>query len=85
MYRGHAYPIELISTPDDEEDGAPVPILEWSSPLDNANKRKISMRLQGTPSKNVSVGEEEEVTNPNPVTLVYDATFQNDPRLEPAM
>lgn len=83
MYRGMAYPIEVISRPDDEEDGRPVPILEWS-PLNsvNSNKPRVSIRLQGTPNNGKSE-KEKDTSPPHPVTLVYDAVFQEDPRVEP--
>ena len=78
IYRGMAFPVEVIAGAD--ADG-PVPVLEWN-PLHRISKRQphMSIRLQGTPDL-VPGASQESV---NPVTLVYDARFQEEPRLEPA-
>ena len=80
IYRGMAYPLELISRPDGEEDNGPVPILEWS-PLNRVSKKPhVSIRIQGLPDSPDGSGGS---TKRDAVTLVYDALFQGDPRLEP--
>ena len=82
MYRGMAFPVEVISRPDDGDDDGPVPILEWSSLNRISDKQPhVSIRLQGTPDVTPGL---HQGGSPNPVTLVYDACFQEDPRLEPA-
>jgi hypothetical protein len=79
MYRGMAYPLEVISSLDGEEEDGPVPILEWS-PLNRVSNKQphVSIRIQGIPE-----GPDASVGVSVPVTLVYDALFQADPRLEP--
>lgn len=87
MHRGMAYSDELISRPDDEEDGRPVPILEWN-PLSSAKTTNnehphVSIRLQGTPQRTNNEAVNDESPVQNSVTLIYDAIFQEDPRVEP--
>ena len=78
IYRGMAFPVEVISGTDT---GGPVPVLEWN-PLNRMSSRQphVSIRLQGTPD--LIPGSKRRSLNP--VTLVYGARFQEDPRLEPA-
>ena len=78
IYRGMAFPVEVIAGAD--VDG-PVPVLEWN-PVHRVSKRQphMSIRLQGTPDLVAAAGQRSV----NPVTLVYDARFEEYPRLEPA-
>lgn len=80
IYRGMAFPLEVISRPEGDEGNGPVPILEWS-PLNRVSNKQphISIRIQGTPDHEAGPGRAMR----DPVTLVYDALFQEDPRLEP--
>jgi len=87
MFRGMAYPLEVISRPDDEDIGAPVPILEWAPGNRISDKQPhVSIRLQGMSDLDLgsSDGTMGEPGGVHPVTLVFDACFQEDPRLEPA-
>jgi hypothetical protein len=83
IYRGMAYPLEVISRPDGEDDNGPVPILEWSPRNRLSNKQPhVSIRIQGLPDSPAGSGGS---TKGDAVTLVYDALFQDDPRLEPVI
>jgi len=84
MYRGMAYPVEVISRLDGDGDhGGPVPILQLSSVNRISDRHPhVSIRLQGTPD--ILPGNDRDGSSPpNPVTLVYGACFEEDPRLEP--
>jgi hypothetical protein len=80
IYRGLAYPMEVVSRQmDDNANGQdPVPILEWAPHTNTKQQPRASIILQGDPDSQHGIHPHntKKKKRKGPVTFVYTASFR---------
>jgi hypothetical protein len=83
IYRGMAYPKEVISRQmDDIANGKdPVPILEWAPHTNTKQQPRVNIILQGDPDskQEIHLHNTKKKKKKGSVTLVYTASFREQP------